>query len=296
VQRLFANILNALGAPPGSYGPAQLVQPGPGAVARSPVVFSWTNPTGSQTYQLTIDGNVAETVNASSCSATLCTATVALPDGHHTWSVEASDGQGDSASTQPVTFLVDTTPPGRFALRSPRPGSVVWSSRPRLTWTASHDSDGGPVGYEVVIDGKLIGRTTATSYNLASDLTDGRQIWSVVAVDGAGNRRATSTRRFFVRSVRLVARSRAHLLAHGFTLRVYCIQRCTIRVRLQLGTNGPATSVVRRSRRSGIATVPVPLSRSIQQRLTADGSELLHFTARTRAGHAVRTVVLIRRI
>jgi hypothetical protein len=296
VQRLFANILDALGAPPGSIGATQLVQPGPGAVTRSPVVFSWTNPTGTQTYQLTIDGNVARTVNASTCSATLCTASVALPDGHHTWSVQAADAQGDSASTQPVTFLVDTAPPDQFALRSPRPGSVLWSPRPRLTWTASRDSDGGLVAYEVVIDGKLIGRTTATSYNLADDLTDGRHIWSVVAVDPAGNQRATSTRRFFVRSVRLVARSRAHLLAHGFTLRVYCIQRCTIRVRLRLGSNGPATSVVRRSRRSGIATVPVPLSRPIQQRLTADGSALLHFTARTRAGHAVRTVVLVTRM
>jgi hypothetical protein len=317
VQCVFANMLNDLGAPPGSlgaslgsfgaspgslgaspgsFGPAQLVQPGPGGVTRSPVVFSWTNPTGSQTYQLTIDGSVARTVNASTCSAALCTATVALPDGHHTWSVEAFDGRGDSASTQPVTFLVDTAPPGQFALKSPRPGSVPWSPRPRLTWTASHDSDDGLVGYEVVVDGKLIGSTTATSYNLPSDLTDGRHIWSVVAVDHAGNKRATSTRRFFVRSVRLVRRSLAHVLAQGFTLRVYCIQRCTIRVRLQLGTNGPATSVIRRTRRSGIATVQMPLSRAIQQRLTAGGSARLDFTARTRTGDAVRTVVLVTRM
>ena len=296
VQALFTNIFNSLGSVPvrtASNPEPQLLQPARGAAVRSPVLFRWSNPlAGQATYRLTIDGRVAAVVNAATCSGS-CSAIVTTAEGSHQWSVQASGGLGNPISSQTSAFTVDNTPPDRFVLRAPRSRAVLWNPRPTLTWQASHDLGSGLAPYLVMVDGKLSGTTTRTSYGLPTDLSDGLHSWTVVAVDRAGNRQAASTRTFWARSVRFIRRSHSQELAHGVELKVYCGQGCTIRAWLRVRIAGRASSVGSRLRTAGVATVIVPLSVTFGRTLKYPGPHRLFLTVLTRSSAAGRYTQLI---
>ncbi|MBV8998168.1 MAG: hypothetical protein JO304_03850 [Solirubrobacterales bacterium] len=116
VQALFTNVFNSLASAPDVIAPTaipQLIQPANGAATTSPVFFRWSNPLpGPATYQLTIDHTVAGVVNAAMCNA-VCSATVSVAQGSHTWAVRASDNLGNSTSSQTVAFTVDNAPLAR---------------------------------------------------------------------------------------------------------------------------------------------------------------------------------------
>jgi hypothetical protein len=187
--------------------------------------------------------------------------------------------------------LVDTTPPAPFRLRSPTAGAVLWTVRPQLRWTASSDPGSGLAPYIVSVDGRKVTTTTRTSYTAARELADGRHTWTVVAVDRAGNRRSVSSS-FRVETVRVVKRSRAHVLRHGFSLLVSCPHRCSARISIRFGRKGPVLTTMRRSLGPGIASVSIPLTATFRTRLTHARTAKLLLSARTRSGHSLRSVTL----
>jgi hypothetical protein len=186
-------------------------------------------------------------------------------------------------------------PPAPFALRSPRRRAVLWSPRPQLRWTASTDAGAGIAGYLVAVDGRTLGFTSRTTFTPPRDLAPGRHTWRIIALDEAGGERASGTRMFTVRSVRLQPLSRAWVLAHGFTVRIDCAVRCRITARLRAGQHGGFYRLASTSRRAGLHTLrlrPAPaVTRALRQtrahRLallvqvrTASGAHTVTFTLR----------------
>jgi hypothetical protein len=199
-----------------------------------------------------------------------------------------------SPPAAPAELLVGG--PGPFALRTPRPGAVLWSPQPRLIWSPSNDSAVGLAGYVVLVDGRRVGRTTATAFTLPTPLRDGAHEWEVVALDRAGNTRATPPRHLVIRSVRIRPRSRARELAHGLEVRVYCSRRCTIRAWLRVGAHGPADARVRHQRRAGTAKLYVALTAAMRARIGGSRSMTLKLTVRTITSGETRTVSLKTRL
>gem|GEM_PF-6018819 len=85
----------------------------------------------------------------------------------------------------------DTTPPAPFALAAPAPAAATAQPRPAFAWSAPAD---GAVLYRLRIDGAVAATTGATSAAPAADLPEGAHVWSVDALDGAGNVRASEQR------------------------------------------------------------------------------------------------------
>ncbi len=119
-----------------------------------------------------------------------------LPQGPHSWSVRAVDGSGNSQSSPTVAFVVDGAPPSPFALLAPEDGVAV-GSRPEFDWEAATDAGSGISGYELILDGESI-FVEDDRYLPQYDLPDGAHTWSVVAVDGGGNRTESESRDFSV--------------------------------------------------------------------------------------------------
>lgn len=99
----------------------------------------------------------------------------------------------DSAS-----FVIDTIPPGEFDLVSPSNKSLMINTkRPTLSWSEATETGSGLSRYEFWLDDKLDGSTQSTSITPSADLTLGEHIWTVKAIDRAGNvRLATSQWKF----------------------------------------------------------------------------------------------------
>jgi Gametolysin peptidase M11 len=88
---------------------------------------------------------------------------------------------------------LDRTPPGRVAIAQPsaRAGQV------KLSWDASPDAGSGVAHYDITVDGRRAGSTSAQQLTVPA--TKGRHVVGVIAIDRAGNRGRATTRRFVVR-------------------------------------------------------------------------------------------------
>lgn len=107
------------------------------------------------------------------------------PDGPHTLTLKARNGSFQAASSS-VTVTVDNTPP-RVTLVSPLPNS-------NLSGIVSCDADASDVlGVETVkflVDGKVVGLSTASPYSLQWDTTklpNGPHAVEAIATDRSGN-------------------------------------------------------------------------------------------------------------
>lgn len=89
--------------------------------------------------------------------------------------------------------------PGRFAASTRRRCCVA--AHARLRWHRSFDL-WGPIRYEVYVDGKLAGTTTATSLKLARALRGIRHRWQVRGVDVRGQFKRTRRRKLTVDDLR----------------------------------------------------------------------------------------------
>lgn len=120
----------------------------------------------------------------------------------------------------------DTAPPGRFELLIPGDNTVVYASihgsKPLLAWQQSAGNESGVKHYEIWLDGKKVDAVPAGIHGhlpgdrygnyepyrphgflaaekvcyytpLASKLTSGSHRWHVIAVDGDGNKRRSSS-------------------------------------------------------------------------------------------------------
>jgi hypothetical protein len=100
----------------------------------------------------------------------------------------------------------DVTPPSQFSLASPIDQAVVKSARPELSWDATSDNTGGAGldHYEVWLDGNQVGGEIGagtTTFTPSTDVAEGTHVWSVKAVDAAGNARESASRNVTVDTV-----------------------------------------------------------------------------------------------
>jgi hypothetical protein len=299
LQAFMSNLITDLGGsapdPSAPDGLPDPVHPAAGAAASSPVTFRFVAPpTGLASYQLFVDNQLATTVSAASCANGYCSASIPLAQGLHSWFVQASDGLGNSVTGPTGPFDVDNTPPTRFSLRSPSQNAVLWSPRPKLSWTPSRDAGSGLALYVVSIDRRPVAFTTRTSLTVARDLADGRHTWTVAAVDRAGNQRSAGTRRFRIDSARVTAHSRGFELSRGIKLLIFCAHRCTTRVVVRLGLRGPSVSTVHGAARPGVFAVSVTLTGAVRRDLLHSRKAQLAITVKTRSGRSVRFVSFTR--
>jgi hypothetical protein len=148
------------------------------AITDGPADGSLTND-ASPTFSFTA-GNDAATVKCEldsggfrACSAAGSDALAGLADGRHTWSVEASDEAGNTA-TASRTFTVDATPP-TVTLTSPANGATYTEGKVVDASYSCTDVNlatcAGPVASGAAIDTSTLGKHTFT----------------VTATDAAGN-------------------------------------------------------------------------------------------------------------
>ncbi|HEY7966220.1 MAG TPA: PKD domain-containing protein [Solirubrobacteraceae bacterium] len=111
----------------------------------------------------------------------------------------SSDARGDVAVAY-VAGQSIVVQPIVAALGAPRAtGTELWigASRPQLSWQAPSGA-WGSLSYAVYLDGRRVATTTATSWQPAAPIADGRHSWSVTAIDSLGRRRDSATRRLLV--------------------------------------------------------------------------------------------------
>jgi fibronectin type 3 domain-containing protein len=119
-------------------------------------------------------------------TATTYTDASATTQGTYTYVVKAVDNAGNvSVSSNQVTVIVDTTPPGApGALNALTPTNA----RPSLTFGAATDSGGaGVASYQIFRSGALVGTTPALSYVDSGATGNTSSAYTVRAVDAAGN-------------------------------------------------------------------------------------------------------------
>jgi hypothetical protein len=268
-------------------------QPGCPAVQR---LFTWI---GTNTY-----GQPSQ-ADASTYTAPSGARVFAAGSFQFSWGL---DNLGHSNPTSPqlqrftqnmlndLTAVVPVVPvPGPFGLASPAAGAVLWTPRPKLSWTVSTEPGSAGLSYRVSIDRRLLATTTGLRLTAPRDLADGRHVWTVVAVDRLGHSHIGGTRSFTVSTVRLVKRSRAGILLRGYALLVYCEHRCSARISIRLGRRGPALSLLRHSTGPGVASLSVPMTKTLRSRLAHLRSAHLTISVRTRSGHTSRSVGLTAR-
>jgi hypothetical protein len=164
----------------------------------------------------------------------------------------------DSARRVAVAAVVD--PPGPFyGLTTDH---AVRTARPVLQWTASRGAF-SPITYTVLIDGRPIGTTRATSLPVPAPLADGLHRWQAIARDSLGQQAGSAER-----ALRIAARPPVVTLTVAGTRRVGATLRFTVgarsptgvgRVLVDFGDGSRATGAAARHRylRAGRFTVAV---------------------------------------
>jgi hypothetical protein len=152
---------------------ARILTPAANALVTASPRVTWTLDVPVATSVVLVDG--AEAARTTSTAATLS----GLSEGSHTIAVRTLDGSGATLATSAaVTVTVDTVVPTT-------PASLRYTSATStLDWTASTDAN-GLAGYDVRMDGTLLGRATTNSYRIT--LPSGSHTWTVTAIDKAGN-------------------------------------------------------------------------------------------------------------
>jgi hypothetical protein len=157
-----------------------------------------TGGSGLAGYEVVLDG---VTVSSPGPTATSYSVASPLAEGAHSWSVAARDTAGNRTESGARTFWVDRTPPTAFAVTAPRAGSTVRVRRPTVTWSAATDALTGVASYRLIVDARVDRELTAAAGTgrITRLLPNGLHTVRVVAVDKAGNARATAIVRFTVR-------------------------------------------------------------------------------------------------
>ncbi|XP_028410633.1 uncharacterized protein LOC114533322 [Dendronephthya gigantea] len=142
---------------------------------RQTITWSSTEPA---TFECTIDGKVV------SCGSGLNGryTTPILPDGEHTFSVNAVDGVGNKGEPQVVKWTSDRRPPV-VAIRGTYP-SKTSDPTYKITWDTDEKAD-----FECKLNGRVVecGKGTRGDYT-TGNLPDGRHTFELNAVDKVGNR------------------------------------------------------------------------------------------------------------
>lgn len=110
------------------------------------------------------------------------TPTVALGDGEHTITVNASDNDGNAATAKSVTFTVDTVPP-TLSITAPVEGLVTNVEELTVTGT-TNDATSKPV--TVTVNGEPVAVNDDGGFSKVVTLTSGANQITVIATDKAG--------------------------------------------------------------------------------------------------------------
>jgi hypothetical protein len=152
--------------------------------------------------------------------------------------------QGDDAARRvAVAAVVD--PPGPFyGLTTDH---AVRTARPVLQWTASRGAF-SPVTYTILIDGRPIGTTSATRFQVPAPLGDGLHRWQAIARDSLGQQAASAER-----GLRIAARPPGVTLSVAGTRRVGATLRFTVGARSATGVGRVQVDFGDGSRTTGAA-------------------------------------------
>ena len=196
--------------PPDPFG---MIAPSAGtATNTSTPVFRWSPATdarsGISTYRLTVDGATVATVPGATTSTTPSTP---LGEGTHTWSVVATDDEGNSRAADGRLLVVDRTAPSIASPASPANTAKVAGPAVRFTWTAATDAGSGLAGYRLMVNGVAVANTNPGETTSVVRLTPGHHVWQVVARDQAGNESTSSARGVFVGAAGAAAGARQRL-------------------------------------------------------------------------------------
>lgn len=113
--------------------------------------------------------------------------TTALTDGSHTITVNASDYDGNAATSKSVTFKVDTTPP-TLSVSSPAAGLITNTAALTVSGT-TNDATSSPVTVKITLNGANQGTVTVASsgaFSKAVTLEEGSNTIVVTATDAVG--------------------------------------------------------------------------------------------------------------
>lgn len=121
--------------------------------------------------------------------------TTTVPDDTYDIQMTVEDFYGNVNNSNTIQIVVDNTLPTTFTLTTPSNNSYTTNPRPSFAWNASTDFT--PLTYNLVSNSSnLTTGLTTTSFTPNSDLTDGVYVWSVNAIDSAGNTRNSGNRTF----------------------------------------------------------------------------------------------------
>ncbi|MET0405423.1 MAG: Ig-like domain-containing protein, partial [Cystobacter sp.] len=165
-------------------------------------------PTDKPTYSGTALPGTTVTVKEG--NTVLCTATTTpagtwscvsstLPQGGHTVTAVASNGEGTSDPSAPRSFQVDTAAPAAPVITNPTANAELTTQRPTFEGTAEPNSL-----VIVSVDGQVVGRTYADSSGKwwvpSNLLADGPHTVSAVSQDAAGNRSSATAVPFTIKA------------------------------------------------------------------------------------------------
>ncbi len=125
--------------------------------------------------------------------------TVLLTNGTHTWHIVAFDSaMNDTRSEEVRTLHVDNIPPEEFDITQPEDGIWLADTTPLFGWQATSDQGIGTLEYQLWIDGQLkIDHIPSSSSSVelpaGQSLNEGTHTWHIVALDGLGNSRASTS-------------------------------------------------------------------------------------------------------
>jgi hypothetical protein len=176
--------------------------PDPGSITSvNGASFSFLPSESGSTFKCSLD---APTTPSATCSGTSKTYN-SIPDGPHTFYLSLFDAAGSTnGSVASRSWTVDATPPATFDVTAPA-DNAVGGKDVQFTWNATTDATTPTLlNYTLMIDGGDAASVpqSACSSTCSAQITDLAKTphtWYVVAADGAGNpRNSTSTRTYTV--------------------------------------------------------------------------------------------------
>lgn len=164
---------------------------------RQPVVFTITDESGGSGVDLdsVVVKRDGSTVSASEITHSAIsngysftyTPGLALGDGSHTITINASDNDGNAATQKSTTFTVDTVPP-TLNVTSPTEGQIVSSASLNVSGT-TNDTTSSPVTIKISLNGADQGNVTVGgngAFTKTVTLAEGANVIVVTATDSAG--------------------------------------------------------------------------------------------------------------
>ena len=137
------------------------------------------------------------------------TFTTALADGAYDAEAIATDKDGNSTTSSPVSFTIDTVAP-TVTMTAPSDGSLTNDNKPTLTATASDNSGGSGVAsvqFQYSSDAGATWNSAATlttapyAYSFTTALADGDYQARAIATDVAGNAKTSAAVSFTIDTV-----------------------------------------------------------------------------------------------